>query len=89
MVGIGDAKRSYLLTNGSASANINDMEFEWLGLKIINPTKANELSDRWSQYWDELAVPAGNFNDRAFLWLSSMGHAQDDLPAKWISFWLS
>ena len=84
-----DAKRVNLLANGAISGHIGDMEFQWLGLKIINSVKASTTVGRWHQYWNELGIASGNFEDRAFAFLISNGFTTGTLMDKWLDYWSS
>lgn len=69
------------------TGTINDLEplfVASLGVAVDSPV-ANEA---WMQYWDEQSIPPGQWNDRAFEFLGSIGHiVPGDLPGRWFLAW--
>ena len=79
-----DCKREALKRQGAPYMNISDMEhFVMVGLT----GKQGHLEDLWHLYWDEANIPKGTFNDRAMLWLFTLGYTERSLTDRWFHFW--
>ena len=63
---------------------INDMELAWLQAQA--GVTAETIEDAWHDYWDQLVIAAGAFNDRAYAWLGGLGHT-GNLSDRWASYW--
>ena len=75
-------RREFVATIGTT----NDLERLHVDALIVG-TPAGTTQDRWFQYWDEQAIPSGNFNDRATLWLDGLGHAGPHINERWKAYW--
>jgi len=85
MAHVNDAKLATFELNLLKTGHINDLEVE--ALQLLHPSVTSDVIDEaWHQYWDSQLVAAGQFNDRAFAWLGSLGHT-DSLSDRWLEFW--
>ena len=84
MTQVNDDKHCALLQlTGQATGTINDMINTWLANLTVESGSTNDL---WHAYWDQELVPAGAFNDRAYVWLESLGHL-GSLNDRWAGYW--
>ena len=65
---------------------VNDLERLHVDALILG-TPAGTTLYRCFQYWDEQTILAGNFNDRATLWLDGLGHAGPHIDERWKAYW--
>jgi hypothetical protein len=89
MMAVNDDKFSKLLAALGGGAytgpqTVKDMELNWL--KAQAGVTANNIHDCWMEYWDNLVIAAGDFNDRAYAWLGGLGHT-GDISDRWASYW--
>ena len=49
--------------------------------------KDQHVQQIWHEHWDNEAIPAGNYNDRASAWLLSLGFTQLAVQDQWAAFW--
>lgn len=70
--------------------NIEDVTQLWLAVQLGTPSMASEqLMDLWEEYFDLLGISEGNYNDRAFEWLTSLGYTgslSDMMNRYWCSY---
>ncbi len=94
---VNDLKHAKLLAAvvlGTPPEGIKDLETQWLKEQIVGSTTGKEdLDDLWQLFWDEVTVPgpvaAGNFNDRANIWLDGLGFKGPPgaINDKWLAYW--
>ena len=83
-----DNKQAALVfQTGVVDGHVDDLEVQWL--QTLTTSIINDVNDLWNLYWDQLLIPAGNYNDRASAWLTGLGFLQADLSAQWDAYWLS
>lgn len=85
---ISDAKLLKLETATSSTGTIDDLESEWLLSLLGAYTGPEDIASLYHAYWDVLTIPAGHYNDRAYTWLSGLGHT-GSLPDRWYTYWNS
>ncbi len=64
-----DARAAMVVVVGpeGTTPTLNDLEPPYLdAITVIFPK--GTVQDQWHQYWDELTISPGNYNDRAFEW---------------------
>ena len=69
-----------------ATGTVSDMETAYvasIGAAITSSTP----QDAWMEFWDEELVPIGVYNDRAFVWLTGLGHVTGALNDRWKAYW--
>lgn len=69
--------------------HVRDLEVQWLLDQLGAYTGPVVLNDLWMALWDSAAIPAGQFNDRAYAWLAGLGHTQGALNDRWLAYWSS
>lgn len=79
-----DAKLEFLRTATGAEGHVNDLEAAYL---IGLGATAADIIGMWGEVFDLAAIPAGQHNDRAMLWLASQGAVGDQYNERWLSFW--
>lgn len=84
-----DCKLSALRTRTTRTdGTINDLEIVYVQALITAPTKAQNINDAWQQYWDQLNIPGGAYNDRAYAWLKGLtGAVGESLTDLWYWYW--
>lgn len=84
-----DCKLSALRTRTTRTdGTINDLELVYVQNLITATPKAQNINDAWHQYWDQLTIPGGAYNDRAYTWLKGLnGAVGDSLTDLWYWFW--
>jgi len=43
--------------------------------------------DMWHEFWDEEGIASGQYNDRAYAWLATVGYLEPHIQDRWYSFW--
>jgi len=89
MTHLQDEKLRALKTVTTNDGTVNDMEAEWLDGQIVAPSVSMQVNDLWMQYWSEVGVGAGAWNDRAWEWLVGKGHITGTLSERWKAYWES
>lgn len=85
---VNDCKYAALLSDlGVTDGQIDDLELAWLHSLIVSATKAQQINDAWMQYWDQLGIAAGQYNDRAYAFLKSQGAFGDHITDLWFDYW--
>ena len=86
MAHVNDLKKSAFQTAlVTTSENIDDLEIEWLQVKGATSSHVN---DAWLEVFGmTLTITAtGNFNDDAYAYLGSLGHA-GAINERWVKFY--
>ena len=89
-----DIKRTALLFQTGAvelKQHISDLEIQYIHNLIVNPGREASIASAWQQYWSEVGIPEDpqHFNDRAMVWLASIGFTAEDYNARWTEYWTS
>lgn len=71
------------LTGATPPITLNELEWLWLSTETGETGPVDGL---WHTYWDNAAIPAGPWNDRANAWLTGLGYA-GTLDEKWYQLW--
>lgn len=69
-----------------SGGQVDDLESQYL---VSLGATLGDIQDMWHEVWDSALVTAGNYNDRAYEWLGTNGHNQDQLNERWYSYWSS
>lgn len=83
MTAFNETKISALQTLTTDTGHINKLEILWLEDETGETGTLNEL---WHIFWDQQAVTAGPFNQRAAAYLTDQGYT-GTLPEMWYQFW--
>lgn len=65
--------------------DFNTATVTWLNTNA--GVNSQDYETAWNQYWDSLLIPAGAFNDRYSLWLSSLGFTQGSFDDQRLAYW--
>ena len=85
---LNDEKRRALEIQIGATGSINDDEVNYLKTVFIAGTPiGNNREDLWHQFWDEVLIAPGSFNDRAYAWLATKLQTQGSLNERWLGYW--
>lgn len=89
MAQVNDEKYRKLSLALAKNGHTRDLEVEWLLSQLLLYTGPVVVNDLWMALWDDALITEGQFNDRAYEWLGSLGHLQGQLNDRWLSYWSS
>lgn len=81
-----DAKLAGLVSALVTTADQSVVDLETTFLVSLGAT-LGEVQDMWHQVWDIDLVAAGNYGDRAYIWLGGKGHTADHINERWLAYW--
>ncbi len=91
MAHVSDAKydKMYAVVAAGYKGTVDDMDlFYAMFLAGGTPGVSERLTtlEWWMDYFDDLLIPAGHFNDRAFSWLGGLGYT-GSISDRWAQYW--